>query len=146
MGDSGKLRFYERDHESKMRLPQTHSHTSNRLAMEPGTRDSSQSLTTAHKRSDEVRTSESQTRLVQNGPKWSKMVQNVQPLTWDDLITQSYHSIISLNHITQPYHSIISLNHITQSYHSVISLNHITQSYHSIISLNHTYVSPSSFK
>ena len=37
MGDSGKLRFYELDHESKMRLLKTHSHTSNRLAMEPGT-------------------------------------------------------------------------------------------------------------
>ena len=39
MGDSGKLRFYELDHESKMRLLKTHSHTSNRLAMEPGTRE-----------------------------------------------------------------------------------------------------------
>ena len=38
MGDSGKLRFYEIDHESKMRLLKTHSHPSNRLAMEPGTR------------------------------------------------------------------------------------------------------------
>ena len=37
LGDSGKLRFYELDHESKMRLPKTHPHTSNRLAMEPGT-------------------------------------------------------------------------------------------------------------
>ena len=36
MGDSGKLRFYELDHESKMRLLKTHSHTSNGLAMEPG--------------------------------------------------------------------------------------------------------------
>ena len=40
MGDSGKVRFYELDHdESKMPLLKTHSHTSNRLAMEPGTRD-----------------------------------------------------------------------------------------------------------
>ena len=39
MGDSRKLRFYELDHESKMRLLKPHSHTSNRLAMEPGTRD-----------------------------------------------------------------------------------------------------------
>ena len=38
MGGSGKLRFYELDHESKMRLLKTHSHTSNGLAMEPGTR------------------------------------------------------------------------------------------------------------
>ena len=37
VGDSGKLRFYELDHESKMRLLKTHSHTSNSLAMEPGT-------------------------------------------------------------------------------------------------------------
>ena len=29
MGDPGKLRFYELDHESKMRLLKTHSHTSN---------------------------------------------------------------------------------------------------------------------
>ena len=42
MGDSGKLRFYELDHESKMRLMETHSHTSNRLAMEPGTREEKQ--------------------------------------------------------------------------------------------------------
>ena len=42
MGDSGKLRFYELDHESKMRLLKTHSHTSNRLAMEPGTREEKQ--------------------------------------------------------------------------------------------------------
>ena len=41
MGDSGKLRFYELDHESKMRPLKTHSHTSNRLAMEPGTREES---------------------------------------------------------------------------------------------------------
>ena len=39
MADSGKLRFYELDHESKMRLLKTHSHTSNGLAMEPGTRE-----------------------------------------------------------------------------------------------------------
>ena len=42
MGDSGKLRFYELDHESKMRLLNTHSHTSNGLAMEPGTREEKQ--------------------------------------------------------------------------------------------------------
>ena len=30
MGDSGKLRFYELDHESKMRLLKTHSHPSKR--------------------------------------------------------------------------------------------------------------------
>ena len=42
MGDSGKLRFYELDHESKMRLLKTHSHTSNRLAMELGTREEKQ--------------------------------------------------------------------------------------------------------
>ena len=42
MGDSGKLRFYELEHESKMRLLKTHSHTSNRLAMEPGTREAKQ--------------------------------------------------------------------------------------------------------
>ena len=42
MGDSGKLRFYELDHESKMRLLKTHSHTSNRLAMGPGTREEKQ--------------------------------------------------------------------------------------------------------
>ena len=42
MGDSGKLRFYELDHESKMRLLKTHSHTSNLLAMEPGTREEKQ--------------------------------------------------------------------------------------------------------
>ena len=39
MGDSGKLRFYELDHGSKMRLLKTHYHTSNRLAMDPGTRE-----------------------------------------------------------------------------------------------------------
>ena len=39
IGDSGKLRFYKLDDESKMRLLKTHSHTSNGLAMEPGTRD-----------------------------------------------------------------------------------------------------------
>ena len=42
MGDSGKLRFYELDHESKMRLLKTHSHTSNGLATEPGTREGKQ--------------------------------------------------------------------------------------------------------
>ena len=42
MGDSGKLRFYELDHESKMRLLKTHSHNSNRMAMEPGTREEKQ--------------------------------------------------------------------------------------------------------
>ena len=42
MGDSGKLRFYELDHESKMRLLKTHSHTSNGLAMEPGKREEKQ--------------------------------------------------------------------------------------------------------
>ena len=42
MGDSGKLRFYELDHESKMPLLKTHSHTSNGLAMEPGTREEKQ--------------------------------------------------------------------------------------------------------
>ena len=41
MGGSRKLRFYELDHESKMRLLKTHSHTSNGLAMEPGTREKS---------------------------------------------------------------------------------------------------------
>ena len=40
MGDSGKLRFYEL--ESKMRRLKTHSHTSNGLAMEPGTREEKQ--------------------------------------------------------------------------------------------------------
>ena len=43
IGDSGKLRFYELDHESKMRLLKTHPHTSNGLAMEPGTREEKQS-------------------------------------------------------------------------------------------------------
>ena len=42
MGDSGKLRFYELDHESKMRLLQTHSQTSNSLVMEPGKREEKQ--------------------------------------------------------------------------------------------------------
>ena len=42
MGDSGKLRFYELDHESKMRLLKTYSHTSTRLAMEPRTREEKQ--------------------------------------------------------------------------------------------------------
>ena len=42
MRDSGKLRFYELDHESKMRLLKTHSHTSNGLAMEPGTHEENQ--------------------------------------------------------------------------------------------------------
>ena len=42
VGDSGKLRFYELAHESKMRLLKTHSHTSNGLAMEPGTREEKQ--------------------------------------------------------------------------------------------------------
>ena len=42
LGDSGKLRFYELDHESKMRLLKPHSHTYNRLAMEPGTREEKQ--------------------------------------------------------------------------------------------------------
>ena len=42
MGGSGELRFYELDHESKMRLLKTHSHTSNRLAIEPGTREEKQ--------------------------------------------------------------------------------------------------------
>ena len=35
MEDSGKLRFYELDHESKKRLLKNRSHTLNRLAMEP---------------------------------------------------------------------------------------------------------------
>ena len=42
MGDSGKLRFFELGHESKMRLLKTHSHTSNGLAMEPGTHEEKQ--------------------------------------------------------------------------------------------------------
>ena len=39
MGDSGEIQFYELDHESKIRLLKPHSHNSNRLAMEPGTRE-----------------------------------------------------------------------------------------------------------
>ena len=39
MGDSRKLRFYELDHESKLRLLKIHSHISNSRAMEPGTRE-----------------------------------------------------------------------------------------------------------
>ena len=42
LGDSGKLRFYELSQESKMRVLKTHSHTSHRLAMEPGTREEKQ--------------------------------------------------------------------------------------------------------
>ena len=42
MGDSGKLRFYELDHEPKMRLLKTHSHTSKGLAVEPGTSEDKQ--------------------------------------------------------------------------------------------------------
>ena len=42
MGDSGKLRLYELDHESKRRILETHSHTSKGLAMEPGTREEKQ--------------------------------------------------------------------------------------------------------
>ena len=42
IGESGKLRFSELDHEPKMRLLKTHSHTSNGLAMEPGTREEKQ--------------------------------------------------------------------------------------------------------
>ena len=42
VGDSGKLRSYELDHESKMRLIKTHSYTSNGLAMEPGKREEKQ--------------------------------------------------------------------------------------------------------
>ena len=41
-GDSGKLWFYKLDHKTKMRLLKTHSHTSNGLAMEPGTREQKQ--------------------------------------------------------------------------------------------------------
>ena len=41
-GRFGKFRFYELDHESKMRLLKTHSHTSNLLALEPGTREEQQ--------------------------------------------------------------------------------------------------------
>ena len=39
MGDWGKLHFYEPDHESKMWLLKTHSHTSNSLVMESGKRE-----------------------------------------------------------------------------------------------------------
>ena len=42
MGNPGKLRFYELDHDSKMRLLKTHSHTSNSLAMESGKRQEKQ--------------------------------------------------------------------------------------------------------
>ena len=42
MGDSGKLQFYELDHESSMRLLKTHSHTFNGLAMEPVPREEKQ--------------------------------------------------------------------------------------------------------
>ena len=42
MGDSEKLGLYELDHDSKMRLLKTHSHTSNGLAMEPGKREEKQ--------------------------------------------------------------------------------------------------------
>ena len=42
VGDSGKLLFYKLDHESKMRLLKTHSHTSNGLTLEPGTREEKQ--------------------------------------------------------------------------------------------------------
>ena len=42
MRDSGKLRFNELDQELKMRLLKTHCHTSNCLAMEPGTREEKQ--------------------------------------------------------------------------------------------------------
>ena len=42
MGDTGKLQLYELDDESKMQLLKTHSHTSNGLAMEPGTREEKQ--------------------------------------------------------------------------------------------------------
>ena len=43
MGDLGKLRFSELDHdESKMRLLKTHSHTPNGLAMEPGAHEEKQ--------------------------------------------------------------------------------------------------------
>ena len=42
LGDSGKLWFYELDHESKMRLLKTHSHTSNGLVMEPEKREEGQ--------------------------------------------------------------------------------------------------------
>ena len=46
MEDSGKLRFYELDHESKKRLLKNRSHTLNRLAMEPETREQKQSKET----------------------------------------------------------------------------------------------------
>ena len=39
MGDSGKLRFYELGHELNIQLLISQSHTSNGLAMEPGTRE-----------------------------------------------------------------------------------------------------------
>ena len=39
VGDSRKLRLFELDHESKMRLLKTHSHTSKCLAIEAGTRE-----------------------------------------------------------------------------------------------------------
>ena len=42
MEDAGKLRSYELDHKSKMRLRKTHSHTVNGLAMDPGTREEKQ--------------------------------------------------------------------------------------------------------
>ena len=42
MGDSRKLRFYELDHESKMRFLKTHFHTSNGLATETGKRNEKQ--------------------------------------------------------------------------------------------------------
>ena len=42
MEDWGKLRFYELDHESKMWLLKTHSHTANGLTLEPGTREEQQ--------------------------------------------------------------------------------------------------------
>ena len=41
-GDSRKLQFYELDPESKMQRLKTYPHTSNRLAMEPGTREEKQ--------------------------------------------------------------------------------------------------------
>ena len=42
MENSGKLRFYKLDHESKIRLLTTHSHTSNGQAAEPGTLEEKQ--------------------------------------------------------------------------------------------------------
>ena len=42
MGDWGKLRLYELDHESNMPFFKTHSHTSNGLAVESGTREEKQ--------------------------------------------------------------------------------------------------------